>query len=280
MSKSSEHDLGLPHDLRVLSDRRRVLKWMTAAGAAGFLNGCDGQAFFPSRQPEITGAGADGRECVVDPEETAGPFPADGSNSAHGTLANVLDDSGIRRRDIRPDIGEESSAVAAGVQLDMTATLVGVSQSCAPLKDHVLYLWHCDAHGAYSIYNVAERTYLRGVGVSDEQGRIAFTTIIPGCYRGRYPHMHFEVYPSLAAATDYRKRILTSQLIIPDTVCRAVYAQHKAYGASQSNFSAVPFGRDMIFSDNTPKQIAAQTIQMTGNPDDGYRGSVTIGVQI
>ena len=31
---------------------------------------------------------------------------------------------------------------------------------------------------------------------------MTFTSIFPACYSGRWPHIHFEVYPSLEAATD------------------------------------------------------------------------------
>ena len=46
------------------------------------------------------------------------------------------------------------------------------------------------------------RTILRGVQAADSNGQVTFTSIFPGCYSGRWPHIHFEVYPSLSAATD------------------------------------------------------------------------------
>jgi protocatechuate 3,4-dioxygenase beta subunit len=277
MTASDDHDLGLPHDLRMLLKRRQMLTLMASAGAAGLLTSCD---MLFSAEEEVIATGADGAQCVAHPAETAGPFPADGSNQAHGTLANVLDDSGILRRDIRPDIQGGAETAAPGVRLQFTARLVNVSNACAPVKGHAMYLWHCDAEGRYSLYNLPDTAYLRGVGVSDDNGMVKFTTIVPGCYRGRYPHMHFEIYPSLEQATDYRNRILTSQLAIPTVACRAVYESGANYGTSLANFADSPLERDGIFADNTASQLAAQTLVMSGSAASGYTGEVTIGAKI
>jgi protocatechuate 3,4-dioxygenase beta subunit len=195
-------------------------------------------------------------------------------------LANVLTDSGIVRRDLRPSLqATNQGPIAQGVPVDLTISLVNVSQACAPLPGHAIYLWHCDAEGRYSIYDLPAADYLRGVGVTDEQGRVIMTTIIPGCYLGRTPHMHFEVYPSLAKATEVGNRLLTSQFVVPAETCKAVYAQNPAYAASSANLVGSPLNRDMVFSDNTPKQLAAQTLGLTGTPTTGYQASVTIGLK-
>jgi protocatechuate 3,4-dioxygenase beta subunit len=276
MTAPDDHDLGLPHDLRVLLKRRQVLTFMASAGAAGLLTSCD---MLSSAEEEVIATGADGAQCVAHPAETAGPFPADGSNNAHGTLANVLDNSGIVRRDIRPDIQGGAETAAPGVRLEFTARLVNAADECAPLTGHVLYLWHCDAEGRYSLYNLPDTAYLRGAGVSDGNGVVNFTTIVPGCYRGRYPHMHFEIYPSLEQATDYRNRMLTSQLAIPADACRAIYESDANYRTSLANFADSPLERDGIFADNTASQLAAQTLAMSGSAASGYSGDVTIGLK-
>jgi len=142
-----------------------------------------------------------------------------------------------------------------------------------------VYLWHCDAAGKYSIYNIDE-TYLRAVGVSDNNGQLKFRTIIPGCYRGRHPHMHFEIYRSLEAATDFRNRLLTSQIAIPEDVCRKVYTSIATYGDSIAAFEGVSLTRDGIFSDNTPAQLKAQTPIIDGDIASGLKGRITIGVAV
>jgi hypothetical protein len=189
-----DHDLGLQHDLGAFLNRRRALALALVAStsAIGALSALGKGLIFPTAQAVPIAKASDGRECLLDPAETEGPFPSDGSNSAHGTLSNVLKSSGIVRRDMRTDIGK-TAATAEGQAFDLEITLVNVGQACAPLAGHAIYLWHCDALGRYSIYDLPNASYLRAVGVTDSVGNAAFTTIFPGCYPGRYPHIHFEV---------------------------------------------------------------------------------------
>ena len=55
---------------------------------------------------------------------------------------------------------------------------------------------------------------------TDAEGQVTFTTIFPACYNGRWPHIHFEVYPSLAKATNSSNKIATSQMALTETVSR------------------------------------------------------------
>lgn len=272
-----DHDLGLQHDLGAFLNRRRALALVASTTAIGALSALGRGRIFPTAQAEAIAKASDGRECLLDPTETEGPFPGDGSNNAHGTLANVLKSSGIVRRDMRTNIAKTAIA-AEGQAFDLEITLVNVRQACAPLAGHAIYLWHCDALGRYSIYDLPNASYLRAVGVTDSAGNAAFTTIFPGCYPGRYPHIHFEVYMSLERATSYKNRLLTSQMAMPADACRTIYAASKRYGASAANFTSVSVERDDVFTDSTPRQIAAQTPMVTGGASDGYKGVLTIGI--
>jgi len=272
-----DHDLGLQHDLGAFLNRRRALALVASATAIGALSALGRGRIFPTAQAEAIAQASDGRECLLDPTETEGPFPGDGSNNAHGTLANVLKSSGIVRRDMRTNIAKTAIA-AEGQAFDLEITLVNVRQACAPLAGHAIYLWHCDALGRYSIYDLPNASYLRAVGVTDSVGNAAFTTIFPGCYPGRYPHIHFEVYMSLERATSYKNRLLTSQMAMPADACRTIYAASKRYGTSAANFTSVSVERDDVFTDSTPRQIAAQTPMVTGGASDGYKGVLTIGI--
>jgi protocatechuate 3,4-dioxygenase beta subunit len=51
---------------------------------------------------------------------------------------------------------------------------------------------------------------LRGIQESDATGKVTFTSIYPACYAGRWPHNHFEVYPSLATAVSAANKIATT----------------------------------------------------------------------
>jgi len=289
-----EHDLGLAHDLQVVSgriaERRRLLRGLLGGGTMLALAACvgDGEGAGLSDGTADSGGstggsgGSDGGSssgCVAHPQETAGPYPSDGSNYAGGSLSNVLTQSGVVRPDIRGSFGL-SQNVAPGVPLVLDVTLASTSSACAPLEGWAMYLWHCTRDGRYSLYSsgVLDENFLRGVQVSDASGRLRFITIFPGCYEGRYPHIHFELYRSLAAATGYQNRVLTSQMALPANVCSAVYAGAEGYGSSAAAYSRVSLARDNIFADNSAAQVAAQTPLISGSVDQGFTGSITVGV--
>ena len=212
--------------------------------------------------------------CSKIPEETAGPYPGDASNGP-----NVLNQTGVVRSDIRPSFAG-LSGTADGVPLIINLTIVSAG-SCAPLAGYAVYLWHCDRLGRYSLYSsgALSQNYLRGVQAADANGKVTFTSVYPGCYAGRWPHIHFEVYPSLAMATLYTNRILTSQLALPRDVCSTVYAT-SGYSQSVTNLAGVTLANDGIFGDNTTAQNAQMTPAFTGSVAAGYNGSVLVGVPV
>lgn len=261
----------LSFDLARLS-RRHALALVGATGSALALGGCA-----PGRaSAEVSGSGADGAPCTALPGETAGPFPADGSNDRPAAI-NVLDKAGVERVDIRASFAG-LAGVAEGVPLDLEIALVDIDRGCAPLAGHAVYVWHCDAPGRYSLYDLPEQNYLRGLQVSGPDGKLRFTTIVPGCYAGRFPHIHFEVFASRAAAIGGGAGLFTSQLAIPAGADRAVYESVAAYRASRSNFADVTLTGDGAFGDNTAAQVRAQTLAMTGDPARGYRATATVGL--
>lgn len=265
-----DHRHGLEFDLERLNAqamaRRRVLALMGTGGMATML------ATFA---PGVLAAEA----CVVDATETAGPFPGDGSNAARGATSNILAESGAVRSDIRSSFGV-STNIAAGVPLTLTITIADASKGCAPLPGYAIYVWHCTQDGLYSLYTAPDENYLRGVQVADADGRVSFTTIFPGCYPGRWPHIHFEVYPSLESATSHDNAVLTSQFALPEDVCTAVYAGAPGYAQSAANLPQVSITRDMVFADNSDAQMKVMTPTLTGDPKSGYAAMVTVALVV
>jgi protocatechuate 3,4-dioxygenase beta subunit len=281
------HDGGLAHDLPALVGRRAALRLFAGVGLAAAA-GCAkvgtpgssaatttesaGGAGSTAVGPTATGStatGAAGAACTTIPGETAGPFPGDGSNGP-----DVLTRSGVVPRDIRSSFGS-ASGVAAGVPLAIRLRVVDTAAGCAPLAGAAVYLWHCDREGRYSLYSrgVTGENYLRGVQESAADGLVTFDSIFPAAYPGRWPHIHFEVYRSLADAIGGRDPMATSQLALPEDVCDAVYATD-GYGASVRNLSQTPLTRDQVFSDGVERQLGATT----GSVSAGYVTELTVPV--
>ncbi|WP_394848488.1 dioxygenase [Pendulispora brunnea] len=260
---------GLAHDLRRMAqviERRQALRWLAAAGLLPLL-GCGNDD--ASGGTSDAGSGSGDGSCSVSPEETAGPYPGDGSNGP-----NVLSTSGVVRSDIRSSFGD-MSGIAEGLLTTVTLTLVDTNANCAALSGYAIYLWHCDRDGHYSLYSEAEQNYLRGVQVTDSNGIVSFTTIFPACYSGRWPHMHIEVYPSVASATGSGNKIKTTQLALPQDACNAVYAT-TGYSQSVTNLSRVSLASDNVFSDGYSSELATAT----GNATDGYTVALTVGIAV
>jgi protocatechuate 3,4-dioxygenase beta subunit len=300
MHDDDDHHRGLAFDLQALerqmTARRRMLGLLAVGGSAVLLDACGGSGDSATTSASTsttttttttttgtgtTGTGATGTgssTCSATPTETNGPYPADGSNMANGVLSNILTTSGVVRSDIRSSFAG-LSGTAAGVQLTLTINLVNTNAACAALADYAIYLWHADQNGQYSIYDLPQQNYLRGVQATDANGQATFTTIFPGCYAGRYPHIHFEVYRSLNTATAYANRLLVSQFAMPSAACTAVYAAG-GYPNSASRFAQTSTSGDNVFGDNTTAQIAAMTPALSGSPIAGYSGSVTVGLAV
>jgi protocatechuate 3,4-dioxygenase beta subunit len=195
--------------------------------------------------------------------------------STSADLINVLALSGIVRSDIRTSIAG-ASGVAEGVPLTVTLELLD-TDGCTPLSGFAVYIWHCDRAGNYSMYSAdaASENYLRGVQETDANGSVTFQTIFPACYTGRWPHVHFEIYPSLDSATDYKNKLATSQLALPEEACNLVFAQ-PGYELSVTNLQRVTLASDMVFSDSYVTQLP----ELSGSVDAGYTAKLSVGVKL
>lgn len=276
-----DHDRGLSFDISTLLGRRRALQLLGGAGLVALVGcaakGSSSSAATPSAATATadastsatTAAAAADASCTVIPEETAGPFPGDGSNGP-----NVLTESGIVRSDIRSSFGS-SSGLAQGVPLTVELEIVDTANGCTPLAGAAVYIWHCDIDGNYSMYSqaAAGENYLRGVQETDSNGKVTFTSIFPAAYSGRWPHIHFEVYPTLAEATSAGTQMATSQLALPEDTCNLVYATD-GYGQSVKNMAQTSLARDMVFSDGATHQ----TPTMSGTIDSGLNATLTVPV--
>jgi protocatechuate 3,4-dioxygenase beta subunit len=266
---------GLQRDLAATGaemNRRTLLRIAAGLGACfGSLQllGCGGDSpTSPTDSSATLGGGTGSTACSRIPAETAGPFPGDGSNGP-----SVLSLSDVVRTDIRSSFGG-LTGTADGVPLTIALTIVS-SSSCSPLAGRAVYIWECDRLGRYSLYSagVTNQNYLRGVQEADASGRVTFNAIFPGCYQGRWPHIHFEVFPSLGAATNVANKVATSQIALPKSACDQVYAT-AGYESSIANLSRVSLATDNVFSDGSALELAT----VSGSVESGFTAALTVAI--
>ncbi len=152
--------------------------------------------------------------------------------------------------------------------MTLELTVSDLAEGGSAFAGAAVYVWHCDREGRYSLYSegIQEQNYLRGVQVADADGIVRFTSVFPACYPGRWPHIHFEVYPDRDSITDSTNAIATSQVALPEAICDRVYAT-TGYEQSVSGLSVLSLASDIVFGDDGG---ASQLGTVTGSVDDGY----------
>lgn len=189
---------------------------------------------------DATGALFDGAaSCSLTVEQTEGPYYFDADR-------------------VRSDIREDRD----GTRLRLALRVLDAS-SCEPIPDAVVDVWHADAGGSYSGFDGAStRTrYLRGAQVTNREGVAELTTIYPGWYPGRTPHIHAKVHLDSATA-------LTTQLYFDDDVSARVYERSpysERGGPDQGNAADGIFDASLVM-----------TVKADG---DGYVGVMTFNVR-
>ncbi|WP_327718236.1 intradiol ring-cleavage dioxygenase [Streptomyces sp. NBC_00490] len=130
---------------------------------------------------------------------------------------------------LRRDITEDKE----GIPLVLDLKVID-SETCKPIRNAAVDIWHCDALGIYSGYEslstggggtaptgapsgtptgeppsgapsggtgggvheepTDDERYLRGTWRTDKNGKVTFKTVFPGWYRGRTVHIHTKVH--------------------------------------------------------------------------------------
>jgi protocatechuate 3,4-dioxygenase beta subunit len=221
--------------------RRRLLLWAGGLGLAALAPACADDSTSAGGTAETTTAGGTAADCVLMPELTEGPFYLD------------LDL-------VRGDITEGRP----GTPLDLCVNVVDVDDSCAPIANGAVDVWHADAGGEYSGVQGSSGTFLRGIQMTDRDGRADFGTIYPGWYTGRAVHIHVKVHLG-------SNEVHTGQLFFDDDLTDTVYeAEPYAQRPNRDTLNS----SDGIFSEG-----GGTTIVSVNSSGDGYTGSVTLGVQ-
>lgn len=201
-----------------------------------------------SSDPTITPS-----SCSVTNSETEGPFPT--KSPASYATTNIVSDR-------------------QGTPLTIKVYIRNVNASCAVIKGAIVDIWHCDAAGNYSQYggtqmqstNYTSVNFLRGRQTTDTNGMAAWTSIYPGWYSGRAPHIHVHVYNSSGTS------LLVTQIAFPEDVSKVVYAQGVYASKGQADTTNA---RDNVFGDGVTNEMSV----VTGSVSAGYVLTHTIYVK-
>lgn len=180
--------------------------------------------------------------CTATASETAGPFP---TKSPAELVSN----------DITLD--------RPGNKLMMKITIRNKNNNCEALSDALVDIWHCDAAGSYSEYggsgmqstNYQNVHFLRGRQTTNANGLVTFTSIYPGWYSGRAPHIHVHIYNASG------KSLLVTQIAFPEEISKVVYAQGVYAGHGQADTTNA---RDNVFNDGVSTEMATVTGSVSG----------------
>jgi protocatechuate 3,4-dioxygenase beta subunit len=263
-------------DRALLMDRRKVLTLLGGVGLGALAAACGTRSGSSGTTTTSDSGSATGTQayCILTPEMTEGPYYLD---------VNM----------VRSDITEGKT----GTPLTLDLTVVDAT-TCAPIKDAAVDVWHADAEGVYSGFGGAstggnppglgapptggpggpggpgggggqqsptdDKTFLRGIQITDANGKAQFKTIYPGWYQGRTVHIHVKVSTG-------GNEVHTGQLFFPESISNdvfdgGVYSSRGDADTSNEN--------DNIFADGGKES----TLKIARN-GDGYTGSLMLGVQ-
>ena len=107
-----------------------------------------------------------------------------------------VDDSatGYERSNILSNL--DGTSTQTGVPLTLTLYVYDSENGCAAMQGVQVDIWQCNASGVYSAESAESTTsesWLRGYQLTDANGMVQFTTIIPGWYSGRTNHIHLRL---------------------------------------------------------------------------------------
>ncbi|XP_021949840.1 protocatechuate 3,4-dioxygenase beta chain isoform X2 [Folsomia candida] len=203
-------------------------------------------------------ADANNEKCELTPQSYEGPF----------FLPN---------QPIRQDIREGRPGVSLKIEFIVKNT------KCQPVQDAQVHVWHADALGVYSAYSgyyplgdpnakqitgphaepTEEATFLRGIQITDSNGRAKFQTIYPGWYRYRTLHLHFKI-------TFEGKDKYSGEIYFPDSLTDEI-AKVEPY--KEHNDKRVKNKQDSQFLHDNGEYLV---MRPNGNLVDGLEGQMEI----
>ncbi|KAI9149124.1 Catechol 1,2-dioxygenase 1 [Paramyrothecium foliicola] len=175
--------------------------------------------------------------CVLTPEVTQGPYYVAGEY-------------------VRENIVDEEP----GLSIVLDYQVIDVD-TCEPVPDVYLEMWHCNSTGVYSgvvangngdssdTTNI-NKTFLRGIQKTDSDGVAQFESLFPGHYTGRATHIHVLVHTNATLQAN-------------QTLGMENYASHVGQAF---------FDQDLISAVEELEPYAGNTQELTTNAEDSIFG--------
>ncbi|MFC9678142.1 intradiol ring-cleavage dioxygenase [Streptomyces sp. NPDC056948] len=242
---------------------RRTVLLATGATAATLAVGAAAARDTATPDATTTAPVAATAVCTLTKEMTEGPYYLDGQF-------------------VRSDISEDKT----GIPLNLTLTVVD-DDTCVPLKNALVEIWHSDALGEYSGFvgnnghdEPDNGTFLRGGVLTDSNGVAKITSVYPGWYRGRCVHIHIKVHTDVTLTPDGSftggEELHTGQLFFSETITTRVAA------LSQYAINTVPrttLAQDSIYDEGGAASGLLTLTPLGSTTSSGYAGTLTLGVE-
>ncbi|MFF3420373.1 intradiol ring-cleavage dioxygenase [Streptomyces sp. NPDC002698] len=246
--------------------RRTVLIATGASAAALAVAAAAPVAPAPTHAPvadPADAAPAAAAVCTLTKEMTEGPYYLDGQL----VRANVTEGK-------------------AGAPLKLVLTVVD-DDTCVPISNALVEIWHCDALGEYSGFvgnnghsEPDDGTFLRGGVLTNTSGVANITTIYPGWYRGRCVHIHVKVHTGVTLTSDGSftggRELHTGQLFCSETITAAM-ARVSPY--STNTVTRTTLAQDSIYDDGGASSGLLTLTALGSTTSAGYTGTLTLGVE-
>ncbi|OTB00563.1 hypothetical protein M426DRAFT_235203 [Hypoxylon sp. CI-4A] len=178
--------------------------------------------------------------CLLTPEVTQGPYYVGGEY----VRQNIIEDQ-------------------AGVDTILDYQVIDIN-TCEPVPEVYLEMWHCNATGVYSGIVASgngdssdetniDNTWLRGIQKTDSDGVATFETIFPGHYTSRATHIHTMVH---------QNAILYANQTLGNNV-------------TSSHVGQAFFDQDLISAVELAEPYNTNTQELTENADDSILSEET-----
>jgi len=232
--------------------------------------------------------------CSSSGPDSRAPGPDDASNAVPAAGACMLNPSTsegpyyLQGALFRRDITEGKK----GVPLTVRLTVRNQRRNCAPLKGAFVELWQPDAWGYFSGYTALPPggtvpdadadtsgadpgTFLRGYQRTGADGVAEFTTIFPGWYKKRAPHIYVKVHTGgrKTGRTYEGGRVnWTGQLFFEDRYTDAVYARAPY---TEHIGTHARLAQDAVYHGGGERD---GLLHVTGSAERGFVASLTVGI--